>query len=86
MIKRNLLYFSSDNDRRRHIDAVITYFEQERDEEIGYIAAENLLDFFLEHAGKDVYRKGIEDARKHIITKHEDLIGELDIITPVRED
>ncbi len=75
-------YFASDDDKRRHISALIGYFSEERDEEIGYIAAEQLLDFFLEQTGKDIYRKGVEDSRKLVAGAHEDLMVELDIITP----
>lgn len=75
-------YFSSDDDKRKHINALIGFFSEERDEEIGYIAAEQILDFFLNETGKDIYRKGVEDARKLVVASHEDLMVELDIITP----
>ena len=39
------------------------YFKSEHNEDIGVIAAEAMLDFFLEEIGKSIYNKGIKDAR-----------------------
>jgi uncharacterized protein (DUF2164 family) len=39
------------------------YFAEEKGEEIGIIAAENLLDFFLDNLGKKIYNKALDDAR-----------------------
>ncbi len=81
----NHSYFQNDDDKRKHINALIGYFSEERDEEVGYIAAEQILDFFLNETGKDIYRKGVEDARKLVVASHEDLTVELDVITPATE-
>ncbi len=78
-------YFQHDEDKRKHIHSLIGYFSEERDEEIGYIAAEQLLDFFLEETGRDIYRKGVEDAKKAVEIHHDDLMVNLDILTPVQE-
>jgi uncharacterized protein (DUF2164 family) len=43
---------------------LIYFFESERDEKIGVIAAGQMLDFFLEHVGPKIYNRGIEDAKK----------------------
>lgn len=42
------------------------FFYGERDEEIGIIAAENVLEFFKEYLGPYFYNEGIKDAR-HLI-------------------
>jgi uncharacterized protein (DUF2164 family) len=52
--------------REKNCIAIIAYFLDEREEEIGVIAAEDLLDFFLQSAGLDIYNKAIEDTRKAI--------------------
>lgn len=39
------------------------YFAEEKEEEIGIIAAENLLDFFIDHLGRKIYNKALDDAR-----------------------
>lgn len=48
---------------KKAVEELITYFENERDETLGYIGAEELLDFFMEKVGPHVYNQGIEDAR-----------------------
>ncbi|WP_028591341.1 DUF2164 domain-containing protein [Paenibacillus massiliensis] len=42
------------------------YFEMERSEEIGELAAENLLDYILKELSPYVYNRAIHDARKVI--------------------
>jgi uncharacterized protein (DUF2164 family) len=49
--------------RQQAINGIVGYFQTERSEEIGVIAAEAILDFFLEEIGKTVYNKGVKDAR-----------------------
>ena len=38
--------------RKSCIDEIITFFKQKRDEEIGVIAAEDILGFFLQDIGE----------------------------------
>jgi uncharacterized protein (DUF2164 family) len=56
----------SEEKRNEYIRQIIDFFKNERSEEIGIIAAENLLDHFLESMGKDFYNKGVEDARNYL--------------------
>ena len=56
----------SDEKRQQAIDDLIYYFESERNEKIGVIAAEQLLDFFLENVSPDVYNRGLSDAKTAI--------------------
>ena len=68
----------SDEQRRNAIDQIIHFFDQERDEQIGVIAAEQLLSFFLETMGSDVYNRGVQDARRVFEQRLEDLNYDLD--------
>lgn len=52
----------SEEQRNTIINNIITFFQQERDEEIGVIAAEAIVDFFLDDCGKILYNKAIDDA------------------------
>ena len=61
--KPNLALLAAE-DRDKCIEAIISYFYNERGETIGVIAAAGILDFFLDSAGIDIYNKGIEDAKK----------------------
>ena len=47
-------------------EEIRTFFYHERDEEIGEIAAEAVLDFCLEKLGPYLYNEGIQDAIKLI--------------------
>lgn len=70
MDKRNFDGLNQDQ-RRGAIDKIISFFAEERDEEIGVIAAENVLNFFLDEIGKTVYNNGI-DATSAAIKQHND--------------
>lgn len=59
---------------------IITYFKNERDLEIGVIAAEEILDFFTEALGKDIYNKAVLDSKTTIKTCMENLELDLDLL------
>jgi uncharacterized protein (DUF2164 family) len=69
----------TDESRRKYIKDIIAYFYDERNEEIGVIAAENILDFFLNGIGREIYNKGIIDIKELIKDKYEELETELDL-------
>jgi uncharacterized protein (DUF2164 family) len=46
------------------IRLVQSYFEEERSETIGGLAAEQLIDFMITQLGPYLYNKAIDDARK----------------------
>ena len=56
--------FLSKEKRASCINEIITYFKEEREEKIGIIAAESILDFLLQGVGGDIYNKGIDDSKK----------------------
>ena len=58
--KRELI---SKKERESLLKDIISFFSRERGEEIGVIAAEAVLDFFLEKAGGAAYNKGVADAK-----------------------
>ena len=60
------------------INELINFFENERGENIGVVAAEQLVNFFLQSAGADIYNKGVLDAKKVLATRIEDLGYDLD--------
>ncbi len=66
-----------DEKRNASIQEIIDFFEEERDEKIGIIAAESILDFFLQAIGMDLYNKGVEDSRNFMKSRFDDL--ELDM-------
>lgn len=48
------------------VEALIAYYARERNEEIGMIAAEDILDCVLEQIGSDIFNKGVEETTKLI--------------------
>lgn len=70
----------SKSKRKPCIDEIITFFKQKRDEQIGVIAAEDILDFFLQDIGADIYNKGVEDSKELIKRQFENLEVDLDLL------
>lgn len=63
----------SDEQKNKAIEAIRVFFENERDESIGDLAAMLVLDFFSEELGAVYYNKGVEDARRYMSDKLDDL-------------
>ena len=51
------------------------YFSDERNEEIGNLSAELLLQFIIEKVGPAIYNQGIHDAHSFVSEKIEELYG-----------
>lgn len=66
--------------RKNLIKEIITFFKTEKDQEIGILAAEDILDFFLQALGEDVYNKAIEDSKFVIKQSFENLEIDLDLL------
>ena len=56
----------TDEERKLIKEEMILFFENERDEKIGIIAAEEILNFFLKSVGSKLCNTGIDDAKKHL--------------------
>ncbi len=63
----------SDKDRAK--DEIRKYFSTEREENIGDLAAELLLDFFTDKVAPYFYNQGVKDAHKYMLDKLEDMYG-----------
>ena len=59
-------------------EELILFFENERDEKIGIIAAEEIINFFLQSVGSKLYNKGVTDTKKVIENRIEELNFDLD--------
>ena len=73
-------------DKKWAIGQIQYYFHVERDEEIGELAAENLLEFFSEKLGAYYYNAGVMDAGKqmesHAARLDEDLYA---LLRPIKK-
>ena len=59
---------------------IVTYFRTEQDQDIGVIAAEEILDFFLKNMSGDLYKKAIDDVKFLIKQNAENLEVDLDLL------
>ncbi len=73
----------TDEQRQASIEGLIHFFENERDEKIGVLAAEKLLDFFQQNIGVSIYNKGVTDAKVAVEKRIEDLQFDLDDLIEV---
>lgn len=54
----------NEEQKRNAVRAIIDFYTTERDEEIGVIAAEEILDVVLQTAGDFIYNRGVKDGIK----------------------
>ena len=67
----------TDERRSRLLEAIRRHYLESFDEEISDFRAESLLDFFVAELGPAVYNQGVQDARKHLQERLDDLEGEV---------
>lgn len=60
-------------EKNEAIDRIRDFFLNERDEDLGLIAASIILDFILEEIAPKVYNKGLTDAKTWFSRKLEDI-------------
>jgi CubicO group peptidase (beta-lactamase class C family)/uncharacterized protein (DUF2164 family) len=60
-------------EKNKLINEIQAFFEEERNEEIGIIAAEAVLEFFLENLGTFMYNKSLDDAKTWFSKRMEDI-------------
>lgn len=66
-------YNLSDDDIRKLYDDIKVYFLDERDENIGLLASESILEFFLNTLGKHIYNKALDDVKLWYDKKADDM-------------
>ena len=81
MPKQNKFQFKSDEAKQAYLSEIVGFFQDERGEEIGLIAAEQILDFFVDTLGNEIYKKAIGDSKKLIKERIADLEVELGLLT-----
>ena len=57
------------------VSEIKNYFSNEREEEIGDLAAGLVLDFILEKIAPEFYNQGVSDAHKYLEDAIEDLLS-----------
>lgn len=59
--------------------SLIDFFAMERNEEIGIIAAGELIEFFLIEVGVNIYNHGVDDTYKLLKKRQEELNAEIEL-------
>ena len=65
MKKKNKDFNISKDEREKMKEEIKKFFYEERDEEIGDLASEIVLDFFVEKFAKEFYNLGVNDAKRY---------------------
>lgn len=60
--------------REKMISSIKEYFFNERDEELGDLAAGLILDFFIEELSTEFYNQGVYDSYKYMNDRIDDLL------------
>ena len=64
----------TDEQRQKVVNDIVDFYATERDEEIGVIGANEILDVFLESAAISIYNQGVEDTKQFLKQR----FGEID--------
>ncbi|WP_368488785.1 DUF2164 family protein [Clostridium sp. BJN0013] len=70
--RKNLVELTKE-EKNKLINEIQTFFLQERNEEIGIIAAGTVLEFFLENLGAFIYNKSLDEAKIWFCRRIEDM-------------
>lgn len=63
-------------EKREYMNLKIkSYFQKERDEELGDLASELILDFIIEELAPEFYNQGVYDAYQYMNDRLEDVLG-----------
>jgi len=60
--------------KAKMIDDIQKYFLEERDEDLGDLASDMVLDFFIENLAPEFYNQGVQDAYSYMRDKIEDVL------------
>lgn len=53
----------SPEEKKKMQEEIIYFFQEERDEKLGVIGAETILDFFLDVLGDTIYNRALDDVK-----------------------
>lgn len=74
MQKSNKLQLSKEK-REDMVSALKYYFDKERDEELGDLAAGMLLDFIIQELASEFYNQGVLDSNRYMNDRVEELLS-----------
>ena len=69
-----------DKEKKLLKEQIQEFFREERGEEIGVIASEAVLDFFMENLGDKIYNKALDDTRIWFTERLQDIEIDYDLL------
>ncbi|TAH74946.1 MAG: DUF2164 domain-containing protein [Anaerolineaceae bacterium] len=60
-------------EKNQLLHEIVYYFETERDEKLGIIGSEKILDFFMDSLGIFIYNRALDDAKRWHDKRMEDV-------------
>ena len=61
-----------DQTKKRMIEEIQVFFREERDDDMGDLAAMMVLDFFIDNLASEAYNQGVRDALRYMSERVED--------------
>lgn len=74
MKEKNRIKLSKEK-REDMLSAIKYYFDKERDEELGDLAANLILDFIIKELAPEFYNQGVYDSQKYMGDRVEELLS-----------
>lgn len=74
-MKKNDKFNLTKEKRENMISAIKTYFFDEREEELGDLASNLMLDFIIDELAPEFYNQGVYDSYKYMSDRVEDLLS-----------
>lgn len=74
MINKNIIKLTKEK-KEEMISEIKNYFLNEREEEIGDLSTNLLLNFIIEELAPEFYNQGVYDSYKYISDRNEDLLS-----------
>lgn len=74
MINKNIIKLTKEK-KEEMISEIKNYFLNEREEEIGDLSTNLMLNFIIEELAPEFYNQGVYDSYKYISDRNEDLLS-----------
>lgn len=74
-MRKNKKIILTKEKREEMISAIKNYFLKEREEELGDLASDLILDFIIDELAPEFYNQGVYDSYKFMSEKTEDLLS-----------
>ena len=68
----------SQEEKQEFIEEIQNFFAAERDMDLGIIAASDILEFFIDEIGVNLFNKGVDTSKKFMEKKMEDAVYDMD--------